>query len=78
MCIRDRNGTTVTRDHNTIQSFLYITKGTVNVKEGVTDRNFKKESCLLLQKGKTYTISQVGDEPMDVYEFKSTKKAATN
>ena len=72
------NGTTVTREDNTIQSFLYITKGTVNIKEGVTDRNFKKESCLLLQKGKTYTISQVGDEPMDVYEFKSVKKATTN
>ena len=70
--------TTVTRDDNTIQSFLYITKGTVNIKEGVTDRNFKKESCLLLQKGKTYTISQVGDEIMNVYEFKSVKKAATN
>ena len=70
--------TTVTRDDNTIQSFLYITKGTVNIKEGVTDRNFKKESCLLLQKGKTYTISQVGDENMDVYEFKSVKKAPTN
>ena len=72
------NTTTVTRDDNTIQSFLYVTKGTVNIKEGVVDRNFKKESCLLLQKGKTYTISQVGDETIDVYEFKSVKKAASN
>jgi hypothetical protein len=70
--------TTVTRDDNTIQSFLYVTKGTVNIKEGVTDRDFKKESCLLLQKNKTYTISQVGDEEIDVYEFKSVKKAASN
>jgi len=72
------NTTTVTRDDNTIQSFLYVTKGTVNIKEGVTDRNFKKESCLLLQKGKTYTVSQVGDETIDVYEFKSVKKATSN
>ena len=70
--------TTVTRDDNTIQSFLYVTKGTVNIKEGVTDRDFKKESCLLLQKNKTYIISQVGDEEIDVYEFKSVKKAASN
>lgn len=68
----------VTREDNTIQNFLYVTSGTVNIKEGVTDRNFKKESCLLLQKGKTYTISQVGDEAINVYEFKSVKKAPTN
>ena len=48
------------------------------IKECVTYRNVKKESCLILHKGKTYTISQVGDEPMDVYEFKSVKKATTN
>ena len=51
---------------------------TENVSEGIKQRNFKKESCLLLRKGKTYTISQVGDETIDVYEFKSVKKAASN
>jgi len=68
----------ITKSDNVIQHFLYITSGTVNVSEGVKNRNFKKESCLLLQKGKTYTISQVGDEKMNVYEFKSVKKADTN
>lgn len=72
------NETTVKREDNTIQSFLYVTSGTVNVKEGVTNRNFKKESCLLLQKDKEYKITQVGDEPMNVYEFKSFKKAVAN
>ena len=33
---------------------------------------------LLLQKNKEYTLSQVGDENIDVYEFKSVKKATTN
>ena len=61
-----------------IQHFLFVSSGTLNVNEGIKQRNFKKESCLLLQKGKTYTISQVGDENIDVYEFKSVKKATTN
>ena len=46
--------------------------------EGLKQRNFKKESCLLLQKNKEYTLSQVGDEMMNVYEFKSVKKATTD
>ena len=64
---------TLTKADNVIQHFLYITSGTVNVSEGIKNRNFKKESCLLLQKDKTYTITQVGDETMNVYEFKSVK-----
>ena len=68
---------TLTKADNVIQHFLYITSGTVNVSEGIKNRNFKKESCLLLQKDKTYTITQVGDETMNVYEFKSVKKGPT-
>ena len=42
--------------------------------EGIKIEILKKQSCLLLQKDKTYTITQVGDETMNVYEFKSVKK----
>ena len=69
---------TITKTDESIQHFLFVTEGTLNVSDGAKQRNFKKESCLLLQKGKTYTISQVGDEMMSVYEFKSIKKANTN
>ena len=69
---------TIVKDDNAIQHFLFVSSGTLNVSEGIKQRNFKKESCLLLRKGKTYTISQVGDEMMNVYEFKSVKKAPTN
>ena len=69
---------TIVKDDNSIQHFLFVTSGTLNVNDGKKQRNFKKESCLLLQKGKTYTISQVGDEMMNVYEFKSVKKTPTN
>ena len=68
----------IIKDDNAIQHFLFVTSGTLNVSEGTKQRNFKKESCLLLQKNKEYTISQVGDEMMNVYEFKSVKKAPTN
>tara|TARA_B100001996_G_scaffold184695_1_gene141239 strand:- start:200 stop:985 length:786 start_codon:yes stop_codon:yes gene_type:complete len=68
----------IVKDDNAIQHFLFVTSGTVNISEGGKQRNFKKESCLLLQKNKEYTISQIGDEIMNVYEFKSVKKAATN
>jgi len=69
---------TITRDPNAIQHFLFVTSGTINVKSESKDRDFKKESCLLLKKEKEYEISQVGDEMMNVYEFKSIKKAPTN
>ena len=68
----------IVKDDNAIQHFLFVTSGTLNVSEGVKQRNFKKESCLLLQKNKEYTLSQVGDEMMNVYEFKSVKKATTD
>jgi len=68
----------IIKDDNAIQHFLFVTSGTLKVSEGAKQRNFKKESCLLLQKNKEYTISQVGDEAVNVYEFKSVKKATTN
>jgi len=68
----------IIKDDNAIQHFLFVTSGTLKVSEGTKQRNFKKESCLLLQKNKEYTISQVGDEAVNVYEFKSVKKATTN
>ena len=68
----------IVKDDNAIQHFLFVTSGTINVSEGLKQRNFKKESCLLLQKNKEYTLSQVGDEIMNVYEFKSVKKATTD
>lgn len=68
----------IVKDDNAIQHFLFVTSGTLNVSEGVKQRNFNKESCLLLQKNKEYTLSQVGDELMNVYEFKSVKKATTD
>jgi hypothetical protein len=68
----------ITKDDNAIQHFLFVTSGTLNVSEGIKQRNFQKETCLLLKKNKEYTISQVGDEAVNVYEFKSVKKAPTN
>ena len=50
-----------------------------------TTHSFSQQRCgtterteHLLQKNKEYTISQVGDEAVNVYEFKSVKKATTN
>ena len=68
----------IIKDDNAIQHFLFVTSGTLKVSEGTKQRNFKKESCLLLKKNKEYTISQIGDEAVNVYEFKSVKKATTN
>ena len=68
----------IIKDDNAIQHFLFVTSGTLKVSEGTKQRNFKKESCLLLKKNKEYTISQVGDEAVNVYEFKSVKKTPTN
>ena len=49
----------IIKDDNAIQHFLFVTSGTLNVSEGVKQRNFKKESCLLLQKNKEYNLSLI-------------------